>query len=83
MTVKTAMNSKKDFDMLALAFARGVNKTAWGKDSYYILTRDVDYKGEIWIPLACSKINDNAVAESQKTTVLSPVWKEMFGTGNE
>lgn len=83
VTVKTAMNSKKDFDMLALAFARGVNKTAWGKDSYYILTRDVDYKGEIWIPLACSKINDNAVEEPQKTTVLSPVWKEMFGTGNE
>lgn len=79
LEVYTAVNSKFDFDMLALAYARGVNESDWGKDSKYILTSDVDYGGEAWIPIAAIF----ATNHTAYTSILSPVWKNMFVEGNK
>ncbi|MBQ8229405.1 MAG: Ig-like domain-containing protein [Clostridia bacterium] len=52
--VYTAINCKYDLDMLALAYALGVNETAWGTSAKYMLTQDIDYNGDIFIPIAAN-----------------------------
>lgn len=50
----TAISSKYDLDMLALAYARNVSATDWAENSNYVLTQDIDYAGELFIPIAAS-----------------------------
>ena len=49
--VFTAMNCKRDFDMLALADALGKTED-WNSGAEYILTQNIDYNNALWIPIA-------------------------------
>ncbi len=84
----TAISSKYDLDMLALAYARGVSEKDWGKASKYVLTQDIDYAGELFIPIAASaKYADYSTVGHQWIEVLADESKyglsyaDFVGTG--
>ncbi len=72
----TAISSKYDLDMLALAYARGVSATDWSKDSKYVLTQDIDYSGDIFIPIAAS-------AKYANYTLVGNQWIDVLGNGEK
>lgn len=72
----TAISSKYDLDMLALAYARGVSAADWSKDSKYVLTQDIDYAGEIFIPIAAS-------AKYANYTLVGNQWIDVLGDGKK
>ncbi|MBQ8319783.1 MAG: Ig-like domain-containing protein [Clostridia bacterium] len=76
VTVRTAISSEKDLSKLALAYARGVNKTDWGKDAYYVLMNDIDYQGALFIPIAADTGHNAALQ------VIGPQWKTVLTEGN-
>ena len=51
LEVYTAIAGKQDLDMLAFADARG-DTGAWEESAKYILVGDIDYQGELFIPIA-------------------------------
>lgn len=76
--VRTAISSKYDMDMLALAYARG--KVAdWAAGNYYLLTNDIDYKNEVYIPIAAA-IGRNI---DDKTNYIGKQWKTILGDGSK
>ena len=76
VTVKSPIASKFDLDMLALAYARGVHTTDWGKDAYYVLTNDIDYQGAVFLPIAAM------TPVNQATVYIGLQWKTILAEGN-
>ncbi len=80
-----AMQSKKDFDTLALASAivgrdggevTEADVSAWSANAKYVLTEDIDYAGGYWIPIAENSLPYQAagglfVGTTMKTSVLA------------
>ncbi|MBQ8229399.1 MAG: hypothetical protein IJZ32_01740 [Clostridia bacterium] len=75
--VYTAINCKYDLDMLALAYALGVNETAWSTSAKYMLTQDIDYNGALFIPIAANNVR------SCTTVAIGRQWETVLAEGNE
>ena len=75
--VKTALSSKFDLDMLALAYARGVNETAWGAEASYVLTNDIDYAGAAFLPIAAD------MGHNYQRRFIGKQWETLLADGNE
>ncbi|MBQ8319782.1 MAG: Ig-like domain-containing protein [Clostridia bacterium] len=75
--VYTALASKFDLDMLALAYARGVNAEAWGVNARYVLANDIDYDGEIFLPIAAH------TGRSVTYRLIGKQWENVLAEGND
>ncbi|MBQ8686129.1 MAG: hypothetical protein IJ514_08160, partial [Clostridia bacterium] len=80
VNVSTAISSKFDLDMLALAYARGTYTTDWAATAKYVLTNDIDYNGDLFIPIAA---NTRGIDGSTYYTVIGKQWETILAEGNE
>lgn len=71
-----AISTKYDMDMLALAYARG-NVGDWAK--YYVLVNDIDYEGEVYIPIAAN----NGRNVDEHINYIGLQWKTILDEDNE
>ena len=74
--VYTALASKFDLDMLAFAYARGTNAADWGVNARYILVDDIDYEGQIFIPIAAQ------YGRTVSHRMIGKQWKTILAEGN-
>ena len=78
--VSTAISSKFDLDMLALAYARNTYTTDWAATASYVLTNDIDYNGDLFIPIAA---NTRGIDGATYYNVIGKQWSTILADGNE
>ncbi len=75
--VYTAIKSKFDLDMLALAYARNTHTADWGENARYILANDIDYVGDIFIPIAAH------MGRNHSYSIIGQQWKTLLAEDNK
>ncbi len=80
VNVSSAISSKFDLDMLALAYARGTYTTDWAATAKYVLTNDIDYNGELFIPIAA---NTRGIDGETYFNIIGKQWATILAEGNE
>lgn len=74
--VYSAIKNKFDLDMLALAYARGTHTADWGENARYLLVNDIDYAGNVFIPIAAH------TGRNHSYSMIGLQWKTLLAENN-